>query len=43
MKTEEREAKTAGRLRWTRETERRFFFYATIGMFMLYGATKLFG
>ena len=32
-----------GFLRYSREAERTFFFYATVGMGILYGCMKLFG
>lgn len=32
-----------GAFRYTKEFERRFFFYATIAMFLLYGITQLLG
>ncbi|WP_153306273.1 hypothetical protein [Desulfatiglans anilini] len=43
MNAEEPKAATSGKLRWTRERERSFFFYATIVMFILYGLMKWFG
>jgi hypothetical protein len=37
------ETRKRGSIRISREVERLFFFYATIGMFLFWGWSKLFG
>ena len=43
MNKHKKKERRMGITRFTKETERAFFFYATVAMFLLYGLSKLLG